>query len=62
MLAPNSEDYLVYKLKQDMKLPPQPPFWEDKIKTDMKMPPQPPLGEDKIKIDIPPLSNKVRRS
>ena len=35
LLAPNSEDYLVYKLKQDMKLPPQPPFWEDKIKTDI---------------------------
>ena len=35
LLAQNSEDYLVYKLKQDMKLPPQPPFWEDKIKTDI---------------------------
>lgn len=61
LLAPNSEDYLVYKLKQDMKLPPQPSFWEDKIKTDM--PPKPPFGEDKIKTDIPPLSKvKVRRS
>lgn len=59
LLAPNSEDYLVYKLKQDMKLPPQPSFWEDKIKTDM--PPKPPFGEDKIK--TPPLSKvKVRRS
>ena len=35
LLAPNSEDYLVYKLKQDMKMPPQPPLGEDKIKTDI---------------------------
>lgn len=30
LLAPNSEDYLVYKLKQDMKLPPQTSFYEAK--------------------------------
>ena len=44
LLAPNSEDYLVYKLKQDMELPPEPPFGKDKIKTD-----NPPLSKVKVR-------------